>query len=156
MQPPETPDSPKRQSNIATGRGRQELLQTSCLSNETTDSPESGASVPEGPQGVNPSTAAQRKTSAATVIPGKDHPSESVRTSGLESGDDPDQLLRQEQAALMLGLTPRCLENWRHRGGGPSYVRISARCIRYRRSDLHEWVEARLRTSTSDYGTDAA
>ena len=72
------------------------------------------------------------------------------KTAGASGVADPEQLLRQEQAALMLEVTPRCLENWRHRGGGPKHVRISARCIRYRRRDLLEWVEARLCQSTSE------
>ncbi len=67
-----------------------------------------------------------------------------------------DQLLRQEEAAALLNVTPRCLENWRHRGEGPKFVRISARCIRYRKSDLTQFIEARLKTSTSDRGNEAA
>ncbi len=152
MRPPETPESPIGQPNRPTVRRRHKLLRSSSLSSEAAGSPESASSAPEGPEEAHQSTAAQEEA----ANPATAHPSHSVRTSGLESGDDPEQLLRQEQAALMLGLTPRCLENWRHRGGGPSYVRVSARCIRYRRSDLDEWVEARLRTSTSDCGTDAA
>ncbi len=156
MRPPETPESPIGQPNRPTVPRRHKLLRSSSLSSEAAGSPESASSAPEGSEEVHQSTAAHEETSQVAANPATAHPSQPVRTSGLESGDDPEQLLRQEQAALMLGLTPRCLENWRHRGGGPSYVRVSARCIRYRRSDLHEWVEARLRTSTSDYGTDAA
>ncbi len=152
MRPPETPESPIGQPNRPTVARRHKLLRSSSLSSEASGSPESASSAPEGSEEVRQSTAAHKEA----ANPATAHPSHSVRTSGLESGDDPEQLLRQEQAALMLGLTPRCLENWRHRGGGPSYVRVSARCIRYRRSDLHEWIEARLRTSTSDYGTDTA
>ena len=69
---------------------------------------------------------------------------------------DTDRLLRQEEAAAILNLTPRCLENWRHRGEGPKFIRISGRCIRYRQSDLEAWIEERVRTSTSDRGMDAA
>ena len=67
-----------------------------------------------------------------------------------------DQLLRQEEAAALLNVTPRCLENWRHRGEGPKFVRISGRCIRYMRRNLLEFIEGRVRTSTSDRGTGAA
>ena len=153
MRPPETPNRLKGQSKKATVRERQELLQSSSISAATAGSTEPAGSAAEGSPGLNPSTVAKGKTPPTTATA---HPSQSAPTGGLESGNDPDQLMRQEQAALMLEVTPRCLENWRHRGGGPNYVRISARCIRYRRSDLHEWVEARLRTSTSDCGTDAA
>ena len=66
-----------------------------------------------------------------------------------------DSLVRQEEAATILAVTPRCLENWRHRGGGPSYVKISARCIRYRRSALKDFIDECVRTNTTDRELDA-
>jgi predicted DNA-binding transcriptional regulator AlpA len=60
--------------------------------------------------------------------------------------------MTEKQASSFLGFSVRTLQTWRVRGGGPQYVRISARCIRYRPCDLQEWVESRLRTSTSDPG----
>ena len=65
---------------------------------------------------------------------------------------DPDALLTTEQAAQFLNFTTRALEAWRIRGGGPRFVRISVRAIRYRRRDLLTWAEERLATSTSDVG----
>lgn len=65
---------------------------------------------------------------------------------------DPDTLLSEAQSAEFLGGTPRALQAWRQRGGGPAFIRISSRCVRYRRRDLITWAEARLRTSTSDTG----
>ncbi len=59
-------------------------------------------------------------------------------------------LLTEREAADFLGVTSRCLQAWRYRGGGPKFVRISSRCIRYRQSDLREWTEARLRSDTSE------
>lgn len=70
--------------------------------------------------------------------------------------DDPDRLLNEVEAAAWLGYTVRALQNWRLRGGGPVFVRVSARSIRYRRRDLLDWVEKRLRTSTSDQGKNAS
>lgn len=67
-----------------------------------------------------------------------------------------DQLVRQEEAAALLSVSPRCMENWRYRGEGPDFVRVSGRCVRYRRSDLDKWIEERVRTNTSDRGNDAA
>lgn len=69
---------------------------------------------------------------------------------------DPDALLREDQAAAFLGFTPRALQSWRHRGGGPDFVKVSARAVRYRRSDLLTWAAARLRSSTSDQGSASA
>ncbi len=48
-------------------------------------------------------------------------------------------VLKQSEAAAILGVSPRTLEAWRHRGGGPLFIKISARCIRYRLADLLEW-----------------
>jgi hypothetical protein len=63
---------------------------------------------------------------------------------------DPESLLPEAQSAEFLGVTPRALQAWRQKGGGPVFVRTSARCIRYRRRDLVAWAAARLRTRTSD------
>jgi predicted DNA-binding transcriptional regulator AlpA len=64
----------------------------------------------------------------------------------------PTILLDERAAAAALGLTPRTLQGWRHRGDGPPHVRISARCVRYRVEDLNAWAAQRVRTSTSDPG----
>ena len=61
-------------------------------------------------------------------------------------------LISEKQAAKYLSLSPRTLRNWRVRGGGPPFVRISARCIRYRPEDLEAWADGKLRKSTSDMG----
>lgn len=61
-----------------------------------------------------------------------------------------EPLLRPEQAAELLGYTPRCLEAWRSSGRGPRFVRVSARSVRYRPSDLAAWAEERVRNSTAD------
>lgn len=74
--------------------------------------------------------------------------------------DHLDRLLNESEAAAFLGYTIRALQNWRLRGGGPRFVKVSGRSIRYRRRDLNDWVEQRLRFSTADAGpncgTDAA
>lgn len=59
-------------------------------------------------------------------------------------------LLTTAQAAALLGLGPRTLEGLRLRGGGPRYVRLSARAVRYRREDLVAWIEAGIRTNTAE------
>ncbi len=69
---------------------------------------------------------------------------------------DPVYLLTEAEAAKLLKFTPRFLQARRVRGDGPPFVRISSRAIRYRRSDLLTWIEKRVRSSTSDRGTDAA
>ncbi|MAZ02509.1 MAG: DNA-binding protein [Sneathiella sp.] len=58
----------------------------------------------------------------------------------------------EDRGAEFVGLDPRTLQARRQRGGGPKYVRISSRCIKYRRIDLKEWADGLLRQSTSDTG----
>ncbi len=65
-------------------------------------------------------------------------------------------LLTEVEAAGRLGFTPRFLQDRRMRGGGPRYVRVSARAIRYRPEDLAAWAAERIRTSTSDPGSEVA
>jgi predicted DNA-binding transcriptional regulator AlpA len=61
-------------------------------------------------------------------------------------------LVEEDQAADFLALSHRTLRNWRSRGGGPKYIKVSAGCIRYRVQDLHDWIERKTRRSTSDLG----
>ena len=61
-------------------------------------------------------------------------------------------LIDEKAAASFLGLERRTMQGLRQRGGGPQYVFISSRCLRYRRIDLRDWFELRMRTSTSDPG----
>ncbi len=69
-----------------------------------------------------------------------------------DRGSDGQQLLRQEEVAKILNLSPRTLEAWRHRGGGPRYILLTPRCVRYKESDLNQFLEERVRTSTADPG----
>lgn len=58
-------------------------------------------------------------------------------------------LLTQKQTAEFLQVQERTLEDWRRTGGGPPFVRISHRCVRYRLKDLDAWLEDRVKSSTS-------
>ena len=60
--------------------------------------------------------------------------------------------LTEKQAAAKLNLSPKGLQAWRLRGGGPDFVRISKRCVRYRESVIDAWALARECKSTSDTG----
>lgn len=57
-------------------------------------------------------------------------------------------LYTEQQAADHLQLKPRTLQAWRVRGGGPRFVRISQRCIRYRLIDLDKWIANRIFENT--------
>jgi len=69
------------------------------------------------------------------------------------SYQEPLPLQCEPQAAEYLGVTPRALQAWRYRGGGPRYVRISARAIWYRQCDLDAWILERLHNEASEYRT---
>ena len=64
-------------------------------------------------------------------------------------------LLTQKQAARILRLSVRTLERHRVTGTGPRWARLD-RLVRYRESDLDEWVNDSLHTSTSDSEAAAA
>jgi predicted DNA-binding transcriptional regulator AlpA len=148
MHTSDTPRNPTDQAGQPTARRRDNLRQSSSLSSEAAGSQASMSSDSEAAEGATPASGASPATSSPTT----DCPGQSARNIGLESGDDPDSLIRQEAAALILGVSPRCLENWRHRGGGPRWVQISSRCIRYRRSDLIQFIDERVKTNTSEDG----
>lgn len=61
-----------------------------------------------------------------------------------------DRMIDEREAAQYVGYTVRALQNWRVRGGGPKFIKVSARSIRYRRRDLIEWAESRLVSNTSE------
>lgn len=67
--------------------------------------------------------------------------------------DHLDRLINEVEAADFLGYTVRALQNWRVRGGGPRFVKVSSRSIRYRRRDLIAWADGLTRSSTSDGAT---
>ena len=74
-----------------------------------------------------------------------------------DSVSNPDywfSLIDEKEAGKFLDFSSRHMQGLRYRGGGPRFLRLSARCVRYRRWDLWEWAGEHLRTSTSDLGPD--
>lgn len=61
-------------------------------------------------------------------------------------------LVNEKKAAELLGVTHWFLKKRRVEGGGPKFVRVSSRCIRYRVRDLEEWAADRVRRHTWDHG----
>lgn len=53
------------------------------------------------------------------------------------------ELLSQREVADLLGLSERTLEAMRLRGDGPTFVRLSRRCVRYRPADLASYIASR-------------
>lgn len=59
-------------------------------------------------------------------------------------------LLTENEAAKFLRISPFTLQGWRHKGGGPRFVRIG-RNIRYALLDLERFVLDHTCESTSDW-----
>lgn len=62
---------------------------------------------------------------------------------GNRAGRTTDELLSQRQVAMLLGVSGRTIEGWRARGTGPPFLRLSARAVRYRSSDIEQWLDQR-------------
>lgn len=68
-----------------------------------------------------------------------------------DSRDPELRLYNEGEAALILGVTKRATQAWRKKGGGPPFVKLSGRAIRYRASDLIKFIQDRTYGSTSEY-----
>lgn len=60
-----------------------------------------------------------------------------------------DNLLTTKQAAPILGVSIAFLERDRWAGARIPYIQIGSRAVRYRMSDLMNFIESRMRLSTS-------
>ena len=62
-----------------------------------------------------------------------------------------DRAVATKEAASICGLSPRTLENFRLRGGGPEYVRVGGgKLVRYRLSALSAWMDKHTASSTTE------
>ncbi len=85
----------------------------------------------------------------------------SVATQEAAPPSDPghdywNALVDEKAAAEFLGLTTRSMQAMRQRGDGPRFIRMSSRCIRYTRTRLKAYADARVRSSTSDPDNEVA
>ena len=75
-----------------------------------------------------------------------------MQSSNFKNSEDQKQfipfnlqaLIDEKAAASFLNVTPRFLQNRRQHRKGPSYIRISHRCVRYRKADLLSFAEEHL------------
>ena len=79
-------------------------------------------------------------------------PSEPHRKCG--AAFPPSPLWDEKQLADYLNISPRTPQMWRHRGGGPRFIKIGA-AVRYRFEDVQAWIGERTRANTADQGTEA-
>lgn len=66
-----------------------------------------------------------------------------------------DELIDQLAMSKMLRITTKTAEAWRSRGGGPRYIKVGS-LVRYRKSDICQWIERRTVDSTSRTTPDTA
>lgn len=64
----------------------------------------------------------------------------------------PEPLLESSVIADLLGTTPQNLAQMRYRGTGPKFIKLGARSVRYRWSDVEAWIDSNTLTqSDQDY-----
>lgn len=61
-----------------------------------------------------------------------------------------DHYLNSSATADFLQISEKTLEDWRHRGVGPEFVRIGHRSVRYRLGTLQRWLGDRTVKSPDD------
>lgn len=59
-----------------------------------------------------------------------------------------DELLGPDEVATYLGTTAAALAQMRYRGVGPRFIKLGARSVRYRASDVDLWLERNTFTQT--------
>jgi predicted DNA-binding transcriptional regulator AlpA len=62
-----------------------------------------------------------------------------------------EPFITAEEAGSVLGITRGALAAMRYKGTGPKFYKPNKRTVYYRRSDIHAWIEASVRTSTADH-----
>ena len=85
---------------------------------------------------------ANRRNQTAGKVAGH-REAESEAKAKSHEADDSGNLLTQEQAAEFLNMKPSTLTTWRALRKGPKYSKVG-RSVRYRRSDLVEFVSGRV------------
>lgn len=65
--------------------------------------------------------------------------------------DTVEELLSNREAARYLSMSEAFLNRDRWQGATIPFIRIGSRAIRYRKSDLDNFVESRVYQSTSEY-----
>lgn len=65
------------------------------------------------------------------------------------------QIMDTERAAEYLGIPAGTLARWRVEGNGPTYFKLGLR-VRYEKVALDQWMQAQVRSCTSDNHLTAA
>lgn len=74
-----------------------------------------------------------------------------LTTAPSNDPDYLDRLITEQEAAKFVGYSVRALQNWRVRGGGPAFIKVSSRSVRYCRKDLISWRDSKRIANTSQF-----
>ena len=58
---------------------------------------------------------------------------------------DQDRLLSKESLAAMLDIAPSTVDRWRSYGHGPNAIKLPTGTVRFRLSDVREWIAKNCR-----------
>ena len=59
-------------------------------------------------------------------------------------------LYTTKEAAKLLNISHRTLDQFRCKGGGPKFIKFGNRCVRYSYGDLTNWIKDKTMCSTSE------
>lgn len=62
------------------------------------------------------------------------------------------RLLSRDEIEAEYAISRRWLELAAHRGDGPPMIKISRRCVRYRRSEFEAWLASRTVSNSCEAG----
>jgi predicted DNA-binding transcriptional regulator AlpA len=61
------------------------------------------------------------------------------------NANEPDEYVDDKTLAKTIGMSLETVQQWRTRDEGPPFVRVGPRCVRYRASDVREWMASNTR-----------
>ena len=61
-----------------------------------------------------------------------------------------DRTLTSREAAELLGVKVQTLSKWRCYGSGPAFLKYGHRTVRYRESDVLQWLDRQRHTTGGD------
>ncbi len=76
-------------------------------------------------------------------------PVQQGRQQAVKAAQETGNLLTPAEAAERLGVTERVLERLRGTGGGPNFIKLTAKTLRYRGEDLEAFVIGNVRRNTA-------
>lgn len=69
-----------------------------------------------------------------------------------DNNSEQNELLTEVQVANLFSVSPRTIQDWRQKGTGPSPIFLTTRKIRYKHSDLVQWLNKKSNNSFREGG----